>query len=194
MTQPGRVTVTMNTVTSQTPRREIRKIVKGLQLVIDGLTRVLSRAASYATAPRPTKVDKPIKRAKRVVTTRAKVKTTRKVRTTPTKATNRLPKHLLKHVGRLTKVKSNRLTEEQVEDIKKLLAHSPLSVQQIATLFKRTPQAIYTIRDRHKLAVHKGSPQLVAGVKRAQKEGKMNGPGKRQTSVAVPQEPVAAGA
>ncbi len=170
----------MNATTSATklPRRDLNKVVKGLQSVIDGLTNIINRAAQFSLSARTTKPEQPkIKRAKRAIKARA-------IKVAHTNG-HHLPKHLKRVVKKLTK-KSNRLTDEQKADIKQLVTKTEVPVAQIAQLFHRQPQTIYNLIKAWKLDVHKGSPELIAGVKRAQKEGRMTGPGKRQTSVVIP--------
>ncbi len=47
-----------------------------------------------------------------------------------------------------------------------LLTKSSLPVSAIATMFDVTRAAIYGVRDRRSLPVHKGSPALMAGIRR----------------------------
>lgn len=81
--------------------------------------------------------------------------------------------HLLKTV-KLPKEKRkpqiNRLTKEQEDDIVLLLQAERFPVDTIAKLFNKTRAAIYGVRDRRGLKVHRGSKELMNGIARKRAE------------------------
>ena len=169
----------MNTATNTS-------LIKNLQRIVEGLTNITSHLASLSQTTPTKKVDGRTTRWLGHQSKAAKPKR-RAVKARGKAPQSRLPKHLDKVVKKLSKSKREFLSDEQKQDIKQLLLHSSISVADIAALYHRKPQTIYNLRDQLAPHARKGSPALIAGVKRAQKEGKMQGPGKRETSVVVPQ-------
>lgn len=64
----------------------------------------------------------------------------------------------------------NHLSAEAKADIGLLLSMSNLSVIQIADLYKVSRPTVYNLRDKMAIKTHRGSPELMAGIKRYKAE------------------------
>lgn len=174
-----------------TPHKSILAINRNLRKAIAELGR-LSDMLSPAQVP-GSQVESPVptSRTKRKYVRRTNPGEMLKLKTVEV----RLPNESHNRIAGLTKKiktrKVEHLTQDQKDDIVKLL-QTTLTVAQIATLFRKTRAAIYGIRDRYNVPTHKGSPALMAGIARLKKSRET--PVQVPVPVSIPSEPELVGA
>lgn len=142
------------------PTRTHQIVLNAMRQAKGLMTQLASLSAIEAPAPKP--------KLKGPHPSRIPQHVRNRIAPAPAPAHAGLPPALAAKVKHLRKAAPRHLSDKEQGEIELLLTKTDLTVVEIAKLYKVSRPAIYGLRDKLGLKVHRGSEALIAGVKAAQ--------------------------